>query len=501
MHVLLPDNRHFHRRNFAPLFAHLKAANIPYTRLRSRRRWWKRHGDYRAFAQRLAPHLRILESLDPAALLDHRHHGIRVMDCARSELLCLLLSRPHWYNGMGSNDAAHVLSRAWENTEDRRDLLLCLAAACDWLDHWSRTLDQLTPTHICVFSGSYIYTRTLQALADARGLRAFALESFFTGNDFYFEERTTPLPNRSQLRQPEHRSAIPLPADDIALHDRLRAEMHRRLRLMRNKNVRQKGPAPLVPAPFPPRSKPVVLIIGQVLNDFSLIETPLAEGSSLAIYRRLIHGLLERTDAHIIFKAHPWERRRPNLRAPLTRNAIQALADSLPAPLRNRLHVEEKAPITGLFPHVDHVVGLCSQGLLEACQAGLKPAQIGDAAFGNGGFTHDLPDADSFVDALAGGHLDGTLSLEDYRAFEDFMVRALVLHLLPQGMEGEAKIARRLSTPQANATVEEVLPSLTLPAKERAPLHLWLAEGLRHPSHWVRLAPDALKRLLTPGPS
>lgn len=493
MHVLMPDTWHFHRRNFAPLLEHLKAAGIAHSRLRERRRWWKRHGDYHVFATALRPHLRVLEGLDPDALLKHRHHGIAVFECARAELLCRVLPRPRWRDGMGPNDMASVLHRAWDNAEDRRDLLLCMAAARDWLDHWSRRLERLAPTHVCVFSGSYIYTRTLLALAKERGLRSFVLESYFTGNDFYFEERAAPLSNRTLLRLSRHREAIALPGEGELL-DRLRAEMHRRLRSMRNKNVRLRGPAPLVPPPFPADGRPVVLIVGQVLNDFSLIETPLSEGSSLAVYRRLIQGLLERTEARVLFKAHPWERRRPNLRAPVTRDALQALADTLPENLQGRLRIEEQAPIGGLFPYADHVIGLCSQGLLEACQAGFKPLQIGDAAFGGGGFTHDLPDAEAAVGALAAGAVDGHLSLSEYRAFEDYMVRMLVLHLVPPGAEGKGKIARRLETPHADARVEDVLLFLGQGVTDGHPLSAWFWDGLRNPAYWLRRLPGLVAR-------
>ena len=134
MRILLPDTWHFHRRNFLPLFLYLRRAGIATYTDRSRRRWWKRHGDYRPFARRLRPHLAALEGLSPDALLAHSHRDIPVFACVRAELLCLLLSRPRWYEGGGANDIESVLRRALADTEDRRDLLLCMAAARDWIE-------------------------------------------------------------------------------------------------------------------------------------------------------------------------------------------------------------------------------------------------------------------------------------------------------------------------------------------------------------------------------
>lgn len=86
---------------------------------------------------------------------------------------------------------------------------------------------------------------------------------------------------------------------------------------------------------------------------------------------------------------------------------------------------------------------------------GLKPVQIGRAFFGGKGFTHDFADPDAVVDALAAGDLGGCLSLEEHRSFEDFLVRALVLHLVPDGTEGVAKIAARLAEPNHVPTLRE----------------------------------------------
>lgn len=441
-HVLLPDTWHFHRRNFGSLFDHLKAADIPITVERSRRGWWKRHGDYRPLRDRLAPKLAALSGLPPEELLSLTHQGVAVMDCARGELLCLLLPRPRWRDGWGANDAATVLHRAWEDAEDREDLLLCLAAAMDWIEFWTAFLaDRPAITHALTFSGSYIYTHTLLKVARRAGRRTFVLETFFTGLEYYLEERDEPLPNRSALGQEALRPALPTDPDTL---DALRAEAHRRLARMRNKNVKTR-PLEVVAPPFPDRAVPTVLILGQVLNDFSLIGTPLAEGSALAQYRALIGGILERTPCRVIFKGHPWERRRENLRRPATMEALADFVATLPAAHRERVRLLEREPIRGVFRHVDTVVALCSQGALEACQDGFRPAQIGHAFFGRQGFTSDLDGPQAFIDALAGGALAPRLDIPGYRAFEDFLVRALLLHLVPaHGAEGAAKAAAHL---------------------------------------------------------
>ncbi|MGC2855129.1 hypothetical protein ACM64Y_06610 [Novispirillum sp. DQ9] len=488
MHVLLPDSWHFHRRNFAALFDALKAGGIPYTRETSRKRWWKAHGDYRPFAEALAPHL---AALDGADLGRAEAAGVNLWSLAKGEFLCLAMARPRWHEGAGPNTPEAVLARALEDEDDRRDLLLCLAAARDWALFWDGWLAARPEiTHALAFSGSYIYTRALHAVARRRGLRTFGLESFFTGHEFYLEERAAPLSNGSLLADPDWYGRLTLPDD----RDALRAAAHGRLKGMRNKNVRA-TPVPL--APFWRDGRPVVLIVGQVLNDFSILETPLPEVSSLAVYRDLIARLLAETDCNVIFKAHPWERKRPNLRRAFTLEALERFAATLPPERAARLRLVEKDAITSLFPHVDHAVALCSQGLLEACQAGLKPAQIGRAFFGGKGFTHDFAAPAPYVAALAAG-LPGRLSVEEYRLFEDFLVRALLVHLVRNDAAGALTVAARLREPDHLPAC----PPAVAPDAPGVPVRALLREVAENPVPWLRDARWWLRRRLglTAGP-
>ncbi|HVT30956.1 MAG TPA: hypothetical protein VHE81_23320, partial [Lacipirellulaceae bacterium] len=311
----------------------------------------------------------------------------------------------------------------------------------------------------------------------------FTQETFFTGNDFYFEERSTPLPNQSQLRDPIYRQRLVLP-EDPDLTDRLRAEAQVRFRMKRNKNVRADAMA-VLPPPFGHNSSATVLVLGQVLNDFSVIETPLEEMSTIAIYQRLIGGLLENSGHSVIFKAHPWERRRPNLMAPVTFDRMRAWRERLPGPWRKRLKIMEREPLGSLFPYVDWAVGLNSQGLIEAAQAGLKPIQLGAAFFGEQGFTHDRVLDDGLIADLAAGSLAGRLNLIEYRALEEFLVRTLVLHLISDRPEGVAKIAKRLAEPNHIPDLGEVLFTQREPRRK---LLDWTAAIAANPFAFLRLA-------------
>ena len=168
---------------------------------------------------------------------------------------------------------------------------------------------------------------------------------------------------------------------------------------------------------------------------------------------------------------------------------LQALGDwlaTLPQTQRHRVRLLEADPVGVVFPHVDQVVGICSQGLLEACQAGLKPAVIGPAFFGGKGFTHDFATPEDYVDALARDRLPSQLALEDYRRFEEFLARALVLHCVENTPAGVIKIAERLAEPNAMPQAEAVLARL--PAETPrwpGPWTTLLGELMRNPRPWL----------------
>lgn len=460
MRILIPDNRHFHRRNFPMLLDLIRADGISTWRERSHRGWWSRHGDYETLRADLASHIARIEATPAGEWLELETDGINLFSCARGEIFCKLLTLPHCIGLEGSQSDDAFLRAVVLHPESRDTVVLCLAAADHWLCFWARTLEDKGPfSHVLAFSGSQIYNRALLALAARQSIESFVLESFFTGNDCYFERRSTPIANQSLLRDRDYVDGL-VAREVASTLDQFRSEAFRRFSMMANKNVRPTRGS--LKPPFA-NTKPTVLIVGQVLNDYSLIETPASHFSSVAFYTRLIDRLLDETDANVIFKAHPWEHKRPNLGDSVTLNALRRMADGLPEDRCKRLVFYEYEAIDALFPFADWVTGLCSQGMLEACYAGLKPVQMGQAFFGGHGFTFDVEQPEELVELVRSDEQGGRLSLEEYRRFENFMAVALVVHLVPNAAEGVVKMRDRLNRPQDPPTAPAVYEQLLAP--------------------------------------
>lgn len=420
--VLIADPLHVHKRNFASLFEYFRQADcetilcdLPKDLLTAFGHYAK-HSEVMAFAGALRP-------LSADQLFLTRAGGTTLFSIARLELMSRMAAEPEWVelDSYGPNDRA-LFNRLFERNHEA--LIENLAAARYWCERWHAIIRNTPPVSITVlFSGCLIYARAFAQIMHRRQGALYICESFFTGRDYYLEARHSPLPNQSLLRAPGLYSFLGAPLHGPARRG-ARIALVKRLGERNNKNVRQ--PAPANQRLFPAETK-VVLILGQVLNDFSLLNTGRVGFHSVAFYRRCIERLLRDTSASIVFKAHPWERKKlGDGRARTYEALVSHFGDDQP-----RLKFVEDYPIDDLFLEADFAVGINTQSLLEAAFAGLKPIQIGDAFYGDKGFTHDVFEVAQIVD-IVNGQRASSLSMREYAAFETFMIKALQSWLVPE---------------------------------------------------------------------
>jgi hypothetical protein len=271
------------------------------------------------------------------------------------------------------------------------------------------------------------------------------MESFFTGNDYYCEEKYEPIANNTNLKHKTVYKSL-ISDDKPSVVDRERIKALNKVLDMSNKNVQQ--PDTGEPLIFTHEGR-IVTIFGQVLNDFSLLEYRSMGLCSIAVYKELIIQLVSK-GFNVVFKAHPWEEKKTNISRPLTRDAIRDYAATLTEALQQRIQVVDHYPIDKLFNISYAVVGLNSQSLIEAAFHGFKPIQFADAFFGQKGFTHDfsLGQVGEVITRLQQGSLAGTLTLDEYRRFEDFLVIALQRYLVSCYPSGLARLREVFKMPE-----------------------------------------------------
>lgn len=435
MKYLFADSWHFHEKNYAPVFRALKEEKIDYVVESTQKKWWKAHGDYRKLISRDSLGS---QNFEKDKILTMEIDGICLWPLVRSEFLCHRLSDPRWNILEIANSDDEIIEFLRSSPDEIHLLECCFLAAYRWINFWQEYLGRNEDiTHAIVFSGSYIYTRTLMAVAQKKQISCFVTEHFFTGDHFYFEKRYTPIANHSQLRGLETAPTISLESGA----DVVPSLVNHVVSQMRNKNVRS-----LIRQSqdnyFPGGELGTVLIIGQVLNDFSLIETPSNYLSALTLYKKLIFSL-SKANLTIVFKAHPWERKRPNLMSPITLTSLRAYVSTLPKDQQKRIFFKEFEPIQSLFLSITHIVGISSQGLLEACHFGLKPALLGSSFFDNHGFVDSYSDINSFVNHVKNGR-KGRLTFEEYSSYLGFMRSAFFSHLVPNNHWGVSVVKAKI---------------------------------------------------------
>jgi hypothetical protein len=418
--ILVPDDLHINQKNFPSFFKFINRSASTVKIIKDRRDWITLYGNYESKVPELNEKARVLACLPEEALFNYKVRGVNIFMISRAEILSRVASEKEWHEVICPESLREVFDKLLK--KNKSILMLCLAAAWDWLDFWSKTLaDEKSFTHCCIFSGSLIYQRSLIELLRYTPTKVMVMESVFTGNDYYCEEKYEPIANNCEIRHRavyESLATKKLSAYDI---DRERIKAINKIILAKNKNVEQPDFGEEINFP---NTGMVVTILGQVVNDFSLLEYEGKGLSSICFYKEIIDELVE-NGFNVIFKAHPWERKKINIRTSFTRDVIDAHVSEYSELRKSHVKIVDDYPIERLFSISDFVIGLNSQSLIEAAFHGLKPLQFGNAFFGGKGFTNDysLKDCKYFVDDIIKCKINGSLSLKEYENLEEFLRR------------------------------------------------------------------------------
>lgn len=161
-----------------------------------------------------------------------------------------------------------------------------------------------------------------------------------------------------------------------------------------------------------------------------------------------------------MFKAHPWEEKKTNIQTSFTRDALLNYIAGFPEEERERIKIVDHYPIEKIFANSDYIAGLNSQSLIEAAFNGLKPLQFGNAFFGGKGFTGDysLNNCAGCVEDLISGKFSGTLTLQEYKKFEEFLHRLLQGQLVSVHDSGVSKLSDIFEGPTVIGLAKRVEP-------------------------------------------
>lgn len=441
INILFSDRIHFHDNNFKSLFSAIKKKNYEFEFNEEHQDWISLYGDYSSKFPFLQSHYQLLSHLTREQLINYSLRNINIYEVAKSELLAYLLPQKAMYKLEISDEKKNIFDYIYEN--HRNDLILNMSASLFWLDFWYEKIvtNQKTYTHVFTFSGSNIYAKSLIKVCQLTSTRVFVTETSLTGNDYYIEERLSHISNNSDIKNIAVRKKYLKEVEVSGNKQNLKIKAINKLNLANNKNVVQ---------PYSDsndiefdNNKRVVVIIGQVVNDYSIIESEFGWVSSISLYEKMIDNILNCTDYNIIFKSHPWECKKTHCHDDITYNEISRYKNELGIRSK-RLKVVKNYNIDLLLSNSQYVVTINSQAGLEAARHGIKPIIFGDVFYGAFGFTYDCNSLDDLIFYIQNEY--GSLTLSEYEKFEEFITIYLEMHLFSIHPSGETKAIQKIFT-------------------------------------------------------
>lgn len=197
--LLFPDTLHFHERNFKSLMNLIKSKKVNATYIKEHNELKALYGNYKEVKTLYLEEYDELQRLSMEELFNKRTFSIQLFVLCKVELLSYLMAQENWFNSNISSNNYEIFKKAFG--ENKEELLLNMSATIFWLKFWKNKLKECKQIDTCViFSGSLIYTKALSYLLENTSIRIFVVEHFFTGNDFYFEEKYTHIANNSDIK-------------------------------------------------------------------------------------------------------------------------------------------------------------------------------------------------------------------------------------------------------------------------------------------------------------
>ncbi|MGF6148701.1 Capsule polysaccharide biosynthesis protein [Kingella potus] len=444
--ILVADSFHINKRNFASFFKFIEKAKPKTIHFEdSHKDWLSLYGVYDKKLDKLYDKIDILSKLGYEDLFDFKIYDIKLFPVCRSEIMTLTGTLPLWYDNPCPESQIEIFDKLFIN--NKNILLQNMAAAWYWLDFWKRRLMDLGSfTHCCIFSGGLIYQKALIELLKYTPTKVMVMEGLFTGNEYYCEERYSAIANNSDIK---HFAVYQHYLNNLETgneYDRERTKAINKVIATKNKNVEQPEHSPDLD--FLDKDAPCVSIIGQVVNDFSVIEYHNTGLSTIHFYKNAIVKLAE-AGFNVVMKTHPWEEKKNNIKDSLTKNILEEFINALPEDLQGRIRLVDHYSITKLFDQSKWILGLNSQGLIEAAFAGFKPVQFGNAFYGSKGFTHDyhIGQIDKFIDDIRNMRIENTMSLSEFDNFEKFLTILLQKHVVSVHDSGVTNLQKIFALP------------------------------------------------------
>lgn len=419
----LADDLNINKKNFKSLYDYLESKGILFSKDNNKEINKFVYGNYKTINKELIDnYIKELTKLNEIELYQLVYNNIKLFDLYKSELMSYLITLENYINlDYTKITNENLFKKIYK--ENYEDLILNISITQYWIEYFTKkTLKIANLSYVGIFGGNLIFNRVLFEVMKIRNGRVFVFESFFTGKHYYCEERYDAIPNNTNFKLANLYNNIKIEKTDRVIYDNKVKKIKEIMFNINNKNVKQPNESNIEELKTFKKNKECVLILGQVLNDFSLIGFDNKLISSINVYIKIIDQILKKTNKKIIFKAHPWEMQKINLKNDVTLNYLMNYYKD-----NERIYFTKDFKLIDLIKYTEYQVLLNSQSGIEVAYQGKKPFVFFEPFYGEKGFTNDLKIEDIengiFLDKLK---ISNTiLNCKEFDLLNEFLIKIL----------------------------------------------------------------------------
>ncbi|WP_206538866.1 glycosyltransferase [Metabacillus indicus] len=430
------DKINFHKRNFNNFITHVEENftteyNTAYPKLKMG------FGKYEYHKISGLPNFKkyeeLFKDLDHYPLSDLKniqYKGYQLWDVVYAELYAYLTPKLYQLYLEGElkqldEDLFDTLTKSSFEDETLKHIVFYnFAIGAFWIDYWATTLKKFTINNLCVFGGTTIFSRAATLIAQWNNVNVLSFEGSFIKEFHYADNGSGMITNNHRFA--DHSQWVKLQglAFTQVQEEWLGDIMENRLNL----NVVQ--PNKLSKSDFYTKygiesQKKVALLIGQVVNDFSVTRDLHTFDSTIDFYVNVIKSMQNNPEYHLFIKLHPWENHKQNSTTELSKRILESKLKDLPY---KNYTIDYDVNIDSLIDYSDIGITSCSQAGLEMLYTGKRVVQVGNAFYGSKGWTIDVSRPEFLDQAIKSAVQDPVLSAEELKEVKKFMYHLLKNH-------------------------------------------------------------------------
>ncbi|WP_034765329.1 glycosyltransferase [Rossellomorea vietnamensis] len=321
----------------------------------------------------------------------------------------------------------------FEEESLKNSILHNMIVGAFWIEYWAKEFKRNNIKNVCVFGGTSTYSRAATLVAQWNNINVIAFEGSFIKKFHYADNSSGVITNnhkfsnRSLWTKLEGRSLLPEQKKWLANEFKSKSNLNvvQPKELSRNEIYERYNI---------PSDKKIILLIGQVINDYSLTKDLKTFASVIDFYLETIKLVGNLNDYHLFIKLHPWENYKQNSSANISKRILEYLLSSHGI---NNFTIDYEVNMDSLINVAEFGITSCSQAGLEMLYQGKRVIQVGGAFYGNKGWTIDVTQKEFLEQALNICKENPTLTTKERNEVSKFIYHLLKEHNFVRSGEDE----------------------------------------------------------------